>query len=99
MSTEEEDLIWGMFTPQTFLQILAFLPALTLISAQAGPSLDWLSISIGLSGFALLGIIVAKAVLAKRPPTWKLWIMLIAQAAVLAWILFRTEGPLHGYVF
>lgn len=98
MTTDDKDLIWGVFEPRTFLQILAFLPALTLIAAQAGASMNWLSVSIGLSGLTLIGIIILKAVRAKRPPTWKLWMMLAAQALVVAWVLFRGDGPLHAYI-
>jgi len=91
-----DELIWGIFTPQTFLQILAFLPALTIIMTYAGPALRWLSISVGLAGFTLIGIIVLKAVRDGRPPTWKIWMILAAQTAVVIWILFRTEGLFHG---
>lgn len=91
MSTNDEDLIWGVITPLRFMQVASLLPAFTLIGFYI-ESLQWLGISFGLAGTALFGIIVGKGVLGKRKLPNQLWVLLLVQVIATAWVLADWRG-------
>lgn len=91
MSTEDDDLIWGVITPLRFMQLSAMLPFLTLLGYYV-ESVRWLGISFGLAGSTLFVILLGRGLWERRKLPWQLWILFAAQLGITAWILAAWRG-------
>lgn len=97
MTTDHDDLILGVISAQRFMQMMAMLPAITLLSAAADVEYNWLGISFGSAGSFLCFAIIFKAVRDKRELPWQAWAIAIAQWLVTAWVLLGPDGPLNTF--